>query len=232
MPPSTEPHVVIVGAGFGGLACAKRLGGAPIRVTIIDRRNYHLFVPLLYQVATAALSPADIAQPIRRMVSRYRNIDVVLGDVRGIDVAAREVLLADRTHRLRPPRHRHRLDLQLFRSRRMGGGGAGAEEPRGRAEHPGAPPPLLRAGGDLRPTRRSRRSLLTTIIVGGGPTGVEMAGAVAELTRHSLRRDFRRIDPTRARILLVEAGPRLLPAFARSRYPTTPSARLKSSASR
>src|SRR6476646_2372703 len=99
MPSASEqdqPRVVIVGAGFGGLACARTLGGRPAQVTIVDRRNYHLFVPLLYQVATAALSPADIAQPIRRMVSRYRNINVVLGDVRGVDVATREVLLADR----------------------------------------------------------------------------------------------------------------------------------------
>src|SRR6188508_1210512 len=92
---AAHPHVVIVGAGFGGLPCAKRLGGAPFRVTVIDRRNYHLFVPLLYQVATAALSPADIARPIRSMLSRYRNIDVVLGDVVAIDMAARIVRLAD-----------------------------------------------------------------------------------------------------------------------------------------
>src|SRR5689334_12077423 len=96
-PSLAETNVVIIGAGFAGLACAKRLGGAPFRVTVIDRRNYHLFVPLLYQVATAALSPADIAQPVRRLLSRYRNIEVVLGDVTGIDRAGRRVILADRT---------------------------------------------------------------------------------------------------------------------------------------
>src|SRR6188474_1441707 len=89
------PHIVIIGAGFAGLACAKALGNAPARVTVIDRNNYHLFVPLLYQVATAALSPADIAQPIRRMLARYRNIEVVLGEVTGVDTAARAVRLAD-----------------------------------------------------------------------------------------------------------------------------------------
>ena len=96
MPPNPEnhPHVVIVGAGFGGLACAQALGGKPVRVTIVDRRNYHLFVPLLYQVATAALSPADIARPIRRILGRYENIEVVLGNVTGIDTAARRVRLA------------------------------------------------------------------------------------------------------------------------------------------
>src|SRR6185312_8809746 len=91
----TEPHIVIVGAGFAGLACAKALGNAPARVTIVDRRNYHLFVPLLYQVATAALSPADIARPIRRILGRYSNIEVVLGEVTGLDRAARIVRLQD-----------------------------------------------------------------------------------------------------------------------------------------
>src|SRR3954447_22522520 len=91
MPPPEQPRVVIVGAGFGGLACAGARGGKPVKVTIVDRRNYHLFVPLLYQVATAALSPADIARPIRRILGRYRNIDVVLGEVTGIDTSARTV---------------------------------------------------------------------------------------------------------------------------------------------
>src|SRR5437868_6112124 len=90
-----RPRVVIVGAGFGGIACAKALGGAPVDVTVIDRHNYHLFVPLIYQVATAALSPADIARPIRRMLARYSNIEVVLGEVTGVDLASRQVRLAD-----------------------------------------------------------------------------------------------------------------------------------------
>src|SRR5688572_18481532 len=94
-PESHHPHIVIVGAGFGGLACAQALGGKPVRVTIVDRRNYHLFVPLLYQVATAALSPADIARPIRRILGRYQNIEVVLGTVTGIDTAARRVRLGN-----------------------------------------------------------------------------------------------------------------------------------------
>src|SRR3954453_1742562 len=98
-PVDNSPHVVIVGAGFAGIACAAELGDTSVRVTVIDRRNYHLFVPLLYQVATAALSPADIAQPVRRLLARYRNIDVVLGEVTGIDHAARAVLLADGSRR-------------------------------------------------------------------------------------------------------------------------------------
>src|SRR5687767_6422555 len=95
LPAEQQPHVVIVGAGFGGLACARALGGAPVRVTLVDRRNYHLFVPLLYQVATAALSPADIARPIRRILGRYANIRVVLGEAVGVDTAARTLRLRD-----------------------------------------------------------------------------------------------------------------------------------------
>ena len=213
MAPATKPHVVIVGAGFGGLACAKRLGGAPIQVTIIDRRNYHLFVPLLYQVATAALSPADIAQPIRRMVSRYRNINVVLGDVRGVDVAAREVLLADRSIGF------DRLVIATGSTYSYFGHddwAVAAPGPKNLEDARSIRARLLLSfeKAEISTDPAEQAVLLTTIIVGGGPTGVEMAGAVAELTRHSLRRDFRRIDPTRARIILVEAGPRLLPAFA------------------
>jgi len=216
--PSTasQPHVVIVGAGFGGLACAKRLGNAPCRVTVIDRRNYHLFVPLLYQVATAALSPADIAQPIRRMLARYRNIEVILGEVTAIDRAAKEV-------RLREGRMIG-YDVLVISTgsnynyfghdewAKIAPGPKNIEDARtirGRL--------LLafeKAETSSDPAEKS--VLLTTVIIGGGPTGVEMAGAVAELARHSLARDFRHIDPTQARILLVEAGPRLLAAFPES----------------
>ena len=124
MPSSPEnlPRVVIVGAGFGGLACAQALGGKPVNVTIVDRRNYHLFVPLLYQVATAALSPADIARPIRRILGRYKNIEVVLGTVTGVDTAAKPRASVER-HRasLRQARGRDRLGLLLFRPSGMGG---------------------------------------------------------------------------------------------------------------
>lgn len=207
-------HVVIVGAGFGGLACAQALAGSEMRVTVVDRRNHHLFQPLLYQVATAALSPADIASPVRSILSRARNIDVVMGEVRAIDHAKRRVLLADGGHvpfdtlvlatgavynyfghdewarhapGLKSIRDARRLRARLLRS---------FEEAESRAF----------------PGRRS--ALLTTVIVGGGPTGVEMAGAVAELARFTLRRDFRRIDLHEARIILVEAGSRLLASFS------------------
>jgi NADH dehydrogenase len=214
MPSTSEPpHVVIVGAGFGGLACAKELGKAAARVTVVDRRNYHLFVPLLYQVATAALSPADIARPIRRILGRCRNMDVVLGEVVGIDSGARIVTLRDGAT-LRYDRLVVATGSEYFYF--------------GHPEWaPHAPGPLT-----LEDARRIRTRLLTSFeraetsrdpaeqealmtvaIVGGGPTGVEMAGAVAELTRHALARDFRRIDPRHARIVLIEAGPRLLPAF-------------------
>ena len=131
-----QPRVVIVGAGFGGLACARELGGAPVRVTIVDRRNYHLFVPLLYQVATAALSPADIARPIRRILGRYENIDVVLGEVDGVDTAARTRAPRRRQGAsVRPARGRDRLGIFLFRPSRMGGLRTGAADARGRAPH-------------------------------------------------------------------------------------------------
>jgi len=208
-----RPRIVIVGAGFGGLACAKELGGAPARVTVVDRRNYHLFVPLLYQVATAALSPADIARPIRRILSKDANIDVVMGEVTGFDSAARQVKLRDGG--VLP------YDKLIVAT--------GSEYSYfGHPEWaPFAPGPLtledarrIRARlltaferaetcGD--PAERS--ALMTVVVVGGGPTGVEMAGAVAELTRHALARDFRHIDPRVAHIYLIEAGPRLLPTF-------------------
>lgn len=206
-------RVVIVGAGFAGLAAARALGNARARVTIVDRHNYHLFVPLLYQVATAALSPADIAEPIRKIPRRFPNIEVRLGEVERIDRAARTVHLADGERldydRLilaagsrydyfghpeweeAAPGLKTIADARRLRSRLLG-----AFE---RAE---------------RETDRARQcALMTMIVIGGGPTGVEMAGSIAELARYSLVRDFRRIDPAAARILLVEAGPRLLGGF-------------------
>jgi NADH:quinone reductase (non-electrogenic) len=208
-----RPRIVIIGAGFGGLSCAKALGGADAAVTVVDRRNYHLFVPLLYQVATAALSPADIARPIRSILSRYRNIEVILGDVNGIDLAARRVTLRDG-----PDLPFDRLVFAAGSNYNYFGHDTWAEA---------APGP--RTIEDARTIRRrlllaferaeiatdltEQERLLTTVVVGGGPTGVEMAGSVAELARHSLARDFRHIDPSKARILLIEAGPRLLPTF-------------------
>jgi NADH:quinone reductase (non-electrogenic) len=215
MPPKAEnrPHVVIVGAGFGGLACASALGGKPVKVTIVDRRNYHLFVPLLYQVATAALSPADIARPIRRILRRFDNIEVVLGTATGIDTTARCVRLAggrelpydtlvvatgsDYSYFGHPewaefaPGPRTLEDARRIRARLL----AAFE----RAE--------------ASPDPKTQDTLMTTVVVGGGPTGVEMAGSVAELVRHALVPDFRTIDPRRAKIVLIEAGPRILSGF-------------------
>jgi len=207
------PHIVIVGAGFGGLACAKALGGRKLRVTVIDRQNYHLFVPLLYQVATAALSPAEIAEPVRRILRRYENIDVILGEVIGVDAAAHRVSLSDGKH----VRYDH---LVIATGSAYNYFGRDEWEPLA---------PGLKTIANARAIRSSillgferaeisadpdeQQALMTTVIVGGGPTGVEMAGAVAELARWSLRRDFSNIDPQRARIILVEAGPRILSAF-------------------
>jgi NADH dehydrogenase len=213
---SDEPHVVIVGAGFAGLACAKALGNAPARVTVIDRANYHLFVPLLYQVATAALSPADIARPIRRILGRHRNINVVLGEVTGIDTKARTVrtdagavFTYDRLVVATGSRYSYFGHSEWA---------ANAKGPRSLEDARFIRTKLLTAfeRADATKDAAERDRLMTMIVVGGGPTGVEMAGAMAELARHSLARDFRRIDPRQARILLVEASPRLLASFPQS----------------
>ncbi len=206
------PHVVILGAGFAGLAAAVALAKAPCRVTVIDRRNYHLFQPLLYQVATAALSPSDIASPIRGILRRQKNATVLMGRVTGIDKAARRVDLDGGTVA---------YDYLIVAT--------GARHAYfGRDDWEKAAPGLKkiddatdirrriltafeRAETETDPDRR--RALLTFVVVGGGPTGVEMAGAIAELRRFALAEDFRNIDPTQARVLLIEAGARLLPAF-------------------
>jgi NADH:quinone reductase (non-electrogenic) len=209
---SARPRVVIIGAGFGGLSAATRLGHIAADVTIIDRRNYHLFQPLLYQVATAALSPADIAAPIRGILSRQVNTNVILGSVTGIDVEGRAVLLGER---------RVQYDQLVIAT--------GAREAYfGHDEWANVTLGLKKIEDATTMRRRillafelaencddenERRRLLTFVIIGGGPTGVELAGALAELAKAALARDFRRIDPTTARIVLVEGGPRLLPSF-------------------
>ena len=212
-PAHEQPRVVIVGAGFGGLACAKQLAGKPVSVTVVDRRNYHLFVPLLYQVATAALSPADIARPVRRILGKYRNIDVVLGEAVGLDAATRTLRLADGATLAYD-----RLIVATGSDYSYFGHPEWARDapgPRTLEDARRIRARLLTAFERAESTREGaeRDVLMTTVIVGGGPTGVEMAGAVAELTRHALARDFHHIDPARAPIILVEAGARVLSTF-------------------
>ncbi len=211
--PRQTPRVVVVGAGFGGLAVAQGLARAPISVTIIDRRNYHLFQPLLYQVATAALSPADIAWPIRGILGRQANASVQLGRVMGVDTERREVLVGER----RVP-----YDYLVLAT---GARHAYFNHPEWEQAAPG-----LKKIADATHIRErilmaferaeaedcdaeERARLQTFVIVGGGPTGVEMAGAIAELAKRALAADFRKIDPGTTRIVLVEAGPRLLTSF-------------------
>lgn len=215
-PPSSRtasPHVVIVGAGFAGLAAAKALAGSMVQVTLIDQNNYHLFVPLLYQVATAALSPADIAEPIRHILAPYPNISVIMGRVAEVDMEAKTVRLADEggiTY--------DRLVIATGSTSAYFGHDEWAphapslksiEEARAIRSRVLQSFELAERATD--PARRER--LMTTVVVGGGPTGVEMAGSIAELARYALARDFRHIDPATARVILVEAGPRLLAAF-------------------
>ncbi|MGH8478433.1 MAG: FAD-dependent oxidoreductase [Gammaproteobacteria bacterium] len=206
------PRVVIVGAGFGGLACAAALRRARVSVTLIDRRNYHLFQPLLYQVATTALSPGDIATPIRGLFRDHFNVRVLLGEVTGINTEEREVALRSQ----RVP-----YDYLVLAT------GAGHSY-FGRDEWQPNAPGLKRVEDATEVRRRlltaferaeatedteERRALLTFLIVGGGPTGVELAGAIAELARYGMEKEFRRFDPASARVILVQAAPRLLPTF-------------------
>jgi len=206
------PRVVIVGAGFGGLACAAALAKARVAVTLIDRHNYHLFQPLLYQVATASLSPGDIAAPVRGLFREHFNVRVLLGEVDGVDTQARTVRVAGQNV---PYEY---LVLAT----------GAAHSYFGRDEWASFAPGLKRVEDATDVRRRlltaferaeatdddgERQSLLTFVIVGGGPTGVELAGAIAELARWGMEKDFRRFDPAQTRIVLIQAGPRVLPTF-------------------
>ena len=205
-----EPKVVIVGGGFGGLIAAKKLAHVGVRVTLVDRTNHHVFQPLLYQVASAGLSPADIASPIRSILSGQENVEVLLASVTRIDLGAKRVVLAD---------GEIPYDFLVL--------AAGARtnyfgHPEWEAYAPG-----LKSLDDAIEVRRrtllaferaerevaERARLLTFVAIGGGATGVELAGAFAELRRFVLRKDFRAIRPEEARVILVEAGPRILPSF-------------------
>jgi NADH dehydrogenase len=212
-PDGTKRHIVIIGGGFGGLACARALAGADVHVTLIDRRNHHLFQPLLYQVSTAALSPADIAVPIRRVLARAQNVDVVLADVQGVDTARRHVQLLDGGYI--PFNELVVATGSAYNYFAHPEWAASAPSPKTISDARAIRARLLKAFEDAESCAETARraALLTMVVVGGGPTGVEMAGTVAELARYTLRGDFRRIDPTKARVILVEAGPRLLGAF-------------------
>jgi NADH dehydrogenase len=209
---NSKPHVIIVGAGFGGLEAAKKLACQDVRVTVIDRTNYHLFQPLLYQVATAALSPADIAAPVRAILSKCRNVEVILAEVQSVDVEAKKVKT---------------VDLEIDYDYLILATGA-RHSYFGHNEWEKLAPGLKSLEDAVELRRRillafefaekttdeaARRAAMNFVIIGGGPTGVEMAGAIAEISRHTLARDFRHIDPSQARVILIEGEPRLLAAY-------------------
>src|SRR5579875_1702222 len=203
------PRVVIVGAGFGGLEAARGLRHAPVRVTVIDRSNHHLFQPLLYQVATAGLSPAEISAPIRAVLRHQANAEVFLAEVTGVDVAGKRVLLGDEAvpydYLILATGARHSYfghdDWEPF---------APGLKSIADATHIRRKILLAFEAAEREDDPARQQALLTFVVIGGGPTGVEMAGAIAELAHMALRRDFRHIDPANARIVLVEAMPRLL----------------------
>jgi len=209
---NSKPHVIIVGAGFGGLEAAKKLACKDARVTVIDRTNYHLFQPLLYQVATAALSPADIAAPVRAILSKCKNVEVILAEVQSVDVEAKRVKT---------------VDLEIEYDYLILATGA-RHSYFGHDEWEKLAPGLKSLEDAVELRRRilmafeyaeeitdeaARRAAMNFVVIGGGPTGVEMAGAIAEISRHTLARDFRHIDPSQARVILIEGEPRLLAAY-------------------
>src|SRR6516164_321461 len=209
---NSKALVIIVGAGFGGLEAAKKLACKDVRVTVIDRTNYHLFQPLLYQVATAALSPADIAAPVRAILSKCRNVEVTLAEVQSVDVEAKKVKTAD---------------LEIDYDYLILATGA-RHSYFGHNEWEKLAPGLKSLEDAVELRRRillafeyaekatheaARRTAMNFVIIGGGPTGVEMAGAIAEISRYTLARDFRHIDPSQARVILVEGEPKVLAAF-------------------
>jgi NADH:ubiquinone reductase (H+-translocating) len=207
-----KPQVIIIGAGFGGLEAAKKLARKDVQVTVIDRTNYHLFQPLLYQVATAALSPADISAPVRSVLSKFKNIEVILAEVESVDVAAKKV---------KTPDLEFDYDYLILAT--------GARHSYfGHNEWEKLAPGLKSLEDAIELRRRilmafeyaektddeaARKAAMTFVVIGGGPTGVEMAGAIAEISRHTLAKDFRHIDPSQARVILIEGDPRLLSAF-------------------
>jgi NADH:ubiquinone reductase (H+-translocating) len=211
--PRSPHHVVVIGAGFGGLETVHRLAGAPVLITLVDRRNHHLFQPLLYQVATASLAPSEVAWPIRHLLRKRPDVMTLLASVEAVDKAARQIRLDDGSTLAYET-------LVLATGARHAYFGHDDWEPfapglktledatavRGRIL-------LAFEQAEREPDERRQTALMTFVIVGAGPTGVELAGAIAELARATLPADFRNIDTRKARIVLIEAGPRALPAF-------------------
>src|SRR5215831_5118167 len=208
-----RPRVVVIGAGFGGLVAARTLAKLPVQVTIIDRKNHHTFQPLLYQVATAGISPGEIAAPIRWILRGRKNVEVLLSEVQGFDLERRKVLCSD---------------LEVAYDYLIVSAGAGHSY-FGHDEWEPLAPGLKTIEDALEIRRRvllafelaerqaaagEAETPLNFVVVGGGPTGVELAGTLAEISRYALAHDFRSIDPKRAHIILLEGGPRILPAYA------------------
>src|ERR671937_1247958 len=207
-----KPHVIIIGAGFGGLQAAKKLARKNVQVTVVDRTNYHLFQPLLFQVATAALSPADIAAPIRAVLRKCKNMEVILAEVRSVNVEQRKVQLVD-----------GEIDYDYLIV------ATGARHSYfGHPEWENLAPGLKSLEDAVEIRRRilmafeqaekitdeaARKAAMTFVIIGGGPTGVEMAGALSQIARYTLARDFRHIDPSSARVVLIEGEPQVLGAY-------------------
>jgi NADH:ubiquinone reductase (H+-translocating) len=228
---SSLAHVVIVGGGFGGLAAARTLAGAPVRITLVDRHNYHLFQPLLYQVATASLSPGDIASPIRWVLRNQANVKVILAEARGIDTAGRRLLLDQGS--AEPGNYRSPSDIERREIGEIaydyliitaGATHAYFGHPEWATLAPGLKTLddaleirrqvlLAFEAAEREPDQKAQERLLTFVIVGGGATGVELAGALAEIAQRSLKQDFRNIHPESARIVLVEGSPHLLGPF-------------------
>jgi NADH dehydrogenase len=209
-----RPHVVIVGGGFGGMSAARALADAPVRITLVDRTNHHVFQPLLYQVATAVLNPSDISVPIRWVLRHQKNVTVLMGQVDRIDPATRTLGMDGGTTTLS-------FDYLILAT---GARHAYFGHPEWERDAPG-----LKSLEDAIEMRRrfllafeaaerstddaERDALLTFVIVGGGPTGVELAGIIPDVAKQSMREDFRRVDPARTKVVLIEGGPRILPTF-------------------
>jgi NADH dehydrogenase len=212
--PAIRPHVVIVGGGFGGLEAAKTLGKSPskVKVTLVDRRNHHVFQPLLYQVATGALNPANIASPIRRILRGLDNVEVLLADVEGVNVAGKKLKLTDGEVLF------DFLIVATGATHSYFGHDAWEKDAPGLKSIEDALDIRRRVflayeAAEREPDPRRRREWTTFTVVGGGPTGVELAGALAEIARHDLIHEFHRFNPARSQVILLEAGPRVLPAY-------------------